>query len=216
MTIHRWRPGEVILMEQYLSRTRHQLIDVRPQVVVHDAEDYLAVLSQPGMNFMTRDVPGRNQLSVEERIDLYIKEELNHEWYERKPSGRAVLTIYPPDAAHSIRIFWAEGWQFRMWYVNLEDPYKRTPRGIEVDDHTLDIVANRNLEWSWKDEPEFEALVSAGKIPPDKAREIRAEGERVIQQIENREWPFNEPWPDWRPDPVWPVPQIADYWRAPV
>jgi hypothetical protein len=40
------------------------------------------------------------------------------------------------------------------------------------------------------------------------------EGERVIRRVEAREWPFNEPWPDWRPDPSWAAPQIRDH-RSP-
>jgi hypothetical protein len=59
------------------------------------------------------------------------------------------------------------------------------------------------------------ALVAAWTIRPEKARLIRAEGLRAAQRIEAREWPFNEPWPAWRPDPLWPVPQIGDYWKAP-
>jgi hypothetical protein len=84
-----------------------------------------------------------------------------------------------------------------------------------VNDHTLDVVADADLVWSWKDEPEFEALIAAGKIRPEKARMVREEAWRVIERIEARVWPFNEPWPEWRPDPSWPVPQIGDYWTPP-
>ena len=212
---YRWRAGEIVLMREYLGRaTAPQLIHVRPQVVVHDGPDYLALLSQPGASFMTRDVPGRTALSVEERIQLYIREELVHDWYERRGRG-AVLTLLREGDAHSIRVFWEADWQFRTWYVNLEDPYVRTARAVGVNDHTLDIVAGADLRWAWKDEPEFEALIAAGKIQPEKARRIRDEGLRVIQRIETREWPFNEPWPEWRPDPSWPVPKREDYWSPP-
>ena len=211
----RWQPGEVILLREYLGRAKApQLINVLPEVVVHDGPDYLAVLSQPGMTFATRDVPGRNAMPVEERIELYKREELNHEWYERTVN-RSVLSFYVAGVAHSIRVFWDAGWRFRYWYVNLEDPFVRTARAIGVNDHTLDIVANRELEWAWKDEPEFAALIAAGKIRPQKARLIREEGLRVIRRIEAQAWPFNEPWPEWRPNSAWPVPAIRDYWSTP-
>lgn len=208
----RWQPGDVILLREYLGRARApQLINVLPEIVVHDGPDYLALLSQPGMTFMTRDVPGRNRMSVQERIDLYKREELVHDWYERRVN-RSVLSFYVAGASHSIRVFWDAGWRFRHWYVNLEDPFVRTRSAIGVNDHTLDIVADAGLKWSWKDEPEFAALIEAGKIRPEKARMVRDEGLRVIQRIEARAWPFNEPWPEWRPDPSWTVPQIRDYW----
>ena len=208
----RWQAGDVVLMNEYLRGARPpQLINVRPQVVVHDGPDYLAMVSQPGMTWMTRDVPGRNAMPVEERIQLYMREELNEDWYERASRG-AVLSFYCEGASHSVKVFWDAGWQFRYWYVNLEDPYVRTSRGIGVNDNTLDVVATAGLKWSWKDEPEFAALTAAGKFRPEKARAIREEGLRAIERIKAKAWPFNEPWPDWRPDPSWPVPRIADYW----
>ena len=210
----RWQPGDVILMEEFLERRKRQLINVRPQVVVHDG-GYLAIASLPGSTWATRDVPGRTAMPVEDRIAMYLKEELVGEWYERTAAG-ALLTLHPPGVSHCIRLFWDAEWRFRMWYVNLEDPYVRTHRGIQVNDHTLDIVATRELAWSWKDEPEFEALTNDGAIPAEKARAIRAEGERAIQRIEARAWPFNEPWPDWRPDTSWPAPQIAALWTPPA
>ncbi|HEY7467161.1 MAG TPA: DUF402 domain-containing protein [Dehalococcoidia bacterium] len=215
MSEKRWRRGEVILMEEFLARSKApRLINVRPQVVVEDEPECLAIVSMPGMTWMTRDVPGRTAMTVDDRIELYMKEELNHDWYERTGHG-AVLTLHPQEAAHCIRLFWDAEWRLRFWYVNLEDPYVRTDRGIQVNDHTLDVVVTPGLDWAWKDEPEFEALTSAGKIPVEKARAIRAEGERVIRRVEAREWPFNEPWPDWRPDASWAAPQIRDHWSPP-
>jgi hypothetical protein len=211
----RWHPGEVILMEMYLARSKApQLINVLPQVVVKDEEQALVIASLPGMTWMTRDVPGRNSMPVAERIELYMKEELNNAWYERS-AQRAVLTIHPPDVSHSIRLFWDSAWRLLSWYVNLEDPYVRTERGIQVNDHTLDVIITPDLAWSWKDEAEFEALTLAGKIPTEKALAIRAEGDRVIRSLERRQWPFNEPWPDWRPEPSWVAPQISKYWTSP-
>jgi uncharacterized protein len=160
-----WRPGDVILMEEFISRSKPpQLISVRPQVVVEDNVQYLAIVSMPGTTWMTRDEPGRTSMPVEERIELYIKEELTHDWYERTGRG-TVLTLHEPDAAHCVRLFWDDGWVFRFWYVNLEEPYVRKAHGIQVTDQTLDVVVLPDFQWSWKDEAEFEALTEAGKIP---------------------------------------------------
>jgi predicted RNA-binding protein associated with RNAse of E/G family len=209
----RWLPGDVILMEEYLDRTPPpQLINVRPQVVVEDRLEYLAIASLPGGTWMTRDVPGRTAMSVQEQIALYLKEELNHEWYVRV-NAAATLTLHPPGVSYSIRLFWDANWNLRNWYVNFEDAYKRTATGIAVNDHTLDIVVTPDFVWSWKDEPEFVALVEAGRISSEKAKMIRTEGDQAIARIEAREWPFNEPWPEWRPDPHWHVPRITDYWH---
>jgi hypothetical protein len=100
---------------------------------------------------------------MQRRIELYLEEVLYHDWYERSGRG-ATLTLHPPGVAHCIRLFWDAEWRFLTWYVNLEDPYTRTERGIQTNDHTLDVVITPDMEWSWKDEPEFEALVAAGRI----------------------------------------------------
>ena len=92
----RWQPGDVILMEEFLERRKRQLINVRPQVVVHDG-GYLAIASLPGSTWATRDVPGRTAMPVEDRIAMYLKEELVGEWYERTAAGR-------PDAAPARRL----------------------------------------------------------------------------------------------------------------
>lgn len=201
-------------MEEWITRfTPHQLLNVLPQVVVEDGPEYLAVISLPGMSLMTRDEPGRTRLSVEERIALYLNPHLTQDWYERTVDHRAVLSLYQPGGAHSIRLFWDGAWQFQFWYVNLEDPYQRTEKGIRVNDLTLDIVITPDLQWSWKDEPEFEALHQAGHFTNERVEAIRAEGQRVIQRLEAGLWPFNQPWPQWRPEPSWQAPQIQDYWQ---
>ena len=211
-----WGPGDVILMEEFLSRAKPpQLINVRTQVVVQDSAEFLVLASLPGATWMTRDEPGRTNMTLEERITLYLKEELNLAWYERSIHA-PTLTLHPPAEAYSIRLFWQPDWRLWYWYVNLEEPYRRTDRGIQVTDHTLDVLITPNFQWSWKDEPEFDALRKADKIPEEKAQAIRAAGERAIRRLEAREWPFNEPWPDWRPDPSWAAPKIADYWTPPA
>ena len=132
---------------------------------------------------------------------------------ERRVSGsRHVLTLTPPGAAHSVWLFWASGWGFLFWYVNLQKPIARTPRGILVQDQALDIVASPDLAWNWKDEDDFQALMERGFFTREEAASIRAEGERMVDAIERNAPPFCEGWETWRPDAAWPVPQIPEDW----
>jgi hypothetical protein len=80
----------------------------------------------------------------------------------------------------------------------------------------LDIVADADLRWRWKDEEDFEILQQMGWIGPDDARRLRQEGLRVIERIESRRAPFDEPWAAWCPEPTWPMPELpADWDRVP-
>jgi hypothetical protein len=112
---------------------------------------------------------------------------------------------------------WGEGGgPFLAWYVDMEAPFRRAGGGIVTWDQTLDIVAGADLAWWWKDQDQLDLAVRWGWMTADEARLVRAEGERVIEMIESRAAPFNESWPDWRPDPAWPVPVLPPGWASPA
>ena len=81
-------------------------------------------------------------------------------------------------------------------------------------DQELDIVISPDLEsWRWKDEDHLADAQEAGFISKRRARELRAEGLRVISNMEARRPPFDHPWPEWRPDPTWPIPELLEGWE---
>jgi hypothetical protein len=106
--------------------------------------------------------------------------------------------------AHSIYVFWRDGWELEHWYVNFERPLQRTPLGVDTFDEKLDLIVRPDGTYVWKDEDELEQAAAVGLLDPD---EVRAEAERVVA-----EWPFPTGWEDWRPDPDWPVPRLPDGW----
>ena len=119
----------------------------------------------------------------------------------------------PGDAHSLLGLYDGPQGKLSSWYVNLESPNRRTSRGIDFEDHVLDIVISPDLSvWRWKDEDTLETAVRLGLITVDKAEEIRAEGERVIERVQSRSSPFGDGWERWRPDPAWPVPELADGW----
>jgi hypothetical protein len=127
--------------------------------------------------------------------------------------GGGALIIAEPDVCHASWVMWDEAGELIGWYVNLEEPRRRTSLGFDTTDHTLDIVVRPDRSWQWKDEAELAEAVDVGLFSPLKATEILAEGERVIQRIEAWTAPFDEGWENWRPDPGWPLPSIPDGWE---
>jgi protein associated with RNAse G/E len=103
-----------------------------------------------------------------------------------------------------------EGWQ---WYVNLQEPFVRTPSGIRATDLMLDIVVDHNRVWRWKDEEDFEALLATGLADAQTVESVRRDAERSIERIERGDWPFDGSWLDWRPDPTWPQPELPNGWE---
>jgi hypothetical protein len=118
-----------------------------------------------------------------------------------------------PEVPYSIWLLWdVPQWSFVGWYANLEWPFKRTVQGFDIQDHELDVVIRLDLTWYWKDEDHLDAAVEGGVFSPEMAAGIRNAGEKAIPQLERRAPPFNEPWPEWRPDPNWgPLELPADW-----
>jgi Protein of unknown function (DUF402) len=123
--------------------------------------------------------------------------------HERAQVEAPELRLTRPGAAHSILLFFDEAESFRGWYVNLEEPFRRTGRGYEYVDQLLDIWIEPDGSRRWLDEDELEAAVDRGVYSAAEAAAIRAEGERVLEA-----WPFPTGWEDWRPDPAWRPPLL--------
>ncbi|GAC1527312.1 MAG: hypothetical protein NVS2B16_35390 [Chloroflexota bacterium] len=81
-------------------------------------------------------------------------------------------------------------------------------------DLMLDLLVAPNRVWAWKDEDEFDALVSAGIIGAGEAARVWEEAGAVAHRVEVNEWPFSEPWHEWRPDPTWRPPELPPGWEA--
>ena len=133
-------------------------------------------------------------------------EHIETEWY----GGR--LMLFEPGASHSIYVSWGRSGEFAGWYVNLEDPWRRSRFGLDTTDHLLDITVDPDRTWRWKDEDELAEAVEIGLFSRERADEIRAEGERAVERIEAWTSPFDEGWESWRPDPEWPLPELPEDW----
>ena len=92
------------------------------------------------------------------------------------------------------------------WYINLQRPMRRNEVGFEAMDLMLDVVADPELNWWWKDREEFDEIVERGTFDPEVGRQVVSEALETIGDLEQRRNPFTESWPTWRPDPDWGIP----------
>jgi len=100
----------------------------------------------------------------------------------------------------------------RSWYVNLEEPLRRTELGFDTLDHELDVIVELDGSWRWKDEDDLAESIRRGVIPAEEEPRLRADGERAVRRIVDREPPFDRDWSAWRPDPAWPLPVLPEGW----
>ena len=129
------------------------------------------------------------------------------EWeLEDGATSRPQLCVARRGRRHSVYLFWSDDWELEHWYVNFEQPLRRTALGVDTFDEKLDLIVRPDGSYVWKDEDELEQAAAAGLLDP---AEVRAEAERVLE-----EWPFPTGWEDWRPDPAWTVPRLPEGWDA--
>lgn len=163
---------------------------------------------------------------VEDRPDLlalYLPKETPHKRWRAAPSGPELadstwwantLRLMFPGRAHSVWLTWRPGGDFVGYYVNLEEPFRRTAIGFDTNDHTLDIVVTPDLRWTWKDERLLQEQGRDGNFSAGLIEEIRREAASVIAAIESRGAPFTDGWEQWRPDPGWPTPVLPANWNS--
>jgi len=133
----------------------------------------------------------------------------DREWTETD-----VLMLARPGEAHSVEVMWETGQtSLRCWYINLQEPLRRTAIGFDTMDHLLDIVISPDrTQWRWKDEEEFQEAVAIGVYSPEEARAIQAEGKRVIELLRTGQPPFCDGWDRWSAPAEWEIPQLPDGW----
>jgi hypothetical protein len=135
--------------------------------------------------------------------------------YPQRRHTTDAVAIYRPGARHNITAMYrGGGGPFLCWYVDIVDPVRRVADGIVFCDQMLDIVIAPSRQWQWKDEDHVARFVEQGWMTPAFAQSLRDEGNAVAERLARNDTPFNEPWPDWRPDPAWTVPDLADDWAT--
>jgi len=191
----RWQPGDEVVL-RYITRLDSQPGMTWAAQVVRD-DDLLALYVPRGTPLMAwrRHADGTREL-------------VEQEW------RRDMLRLMFPGEGHSVWCFW-EGQErrFTSYYVNLEEPFRRTPIGIDTNDHALDIVVAPDLTWSWKDLDEFEGLVASGAYGAEFGECVRAEALRVIRDIETAAPPFDAGWERWAPPREWGIPRLNPLWQ---
>ena len=195
-------PGDAVIVREVWRGT---IWTVRALTVVRD-EPGLTALHQPA------GAPWKRPYSLDGRpLRLPLEP-----WTLRDDAlPEDALRLVVPGEAHSVLLIWREQWQLMCWYINLEEPFRRTAKGFDYMDQTLDIVVEPDMSsWRWKDEDEFREAIAKGIYSREQARAIRAEGEQALRRLLAREPPYDERWEDWRPDPSWDRRQIKDGWES--
>ena len=120
-----------------------------------------------------------------------------------RATGRG-LSRAARSGALDLSVIWRDG-AFAHWYVNFEQPLRRTPVGFDTFDEKLDLIVRPDGTYVWKDEDELEqaaalGLVDAGRRPGGGG--ARPRGVAVPDGLGGL-----------AAGSVWPIPQLPDGWE---
>jgi len=197
--VRRFEPGESAALREIWDG---RIWSARPVTVVEDAEEQITLFIPAGAHWMA---PFRNG----KRLKI---QQAEYELMEQPYKAHVLSFAWPANSA-AVLLFYGSDWSPSHWYVNLEDPLRRSPVGFDTLDHKLDVIVELDGSWRWKDEDQFAEIIELGLLDPEEETLLRTEAQDAVRRIAEHEVPFDRDWFDWRPDPAWPTPTLPDGWN---
>ncbi|WP_406193032.1 DUF402 domain-containing protein [Kitasatospora sp. NBC_01560] len=130
-----------------------------------------------------------------------------HPWTAFAPywQSEGVLQLQRPGDGYAV---WARrsGGEFTDWYVNFQEPMRRTDRGFDTLDQELDLLLPADgSPPRWKDVDHFEERRRSGGFTEAEADSVGVAAAAVMDLVE-RGAGWWEVWRDWRAPQGWEVP----------
>ena len=196
----RWQQGKTIVHREVW---RGRPWCACPVVVVDDSPEQL-------VTYLPEETPFAFPPSADGRP---------HPWLGKRCwEGHGALVLRRPLEACSVWHFWdGPGRRFAGWYLNLEEPFRRTSIGYDTQDLELDIWIPVDRPWHFKDEELLEERVRDGRYTEEQASATRALGRELATVLDRGERWWDERWASFVPDEAWRAPSFPEDWEdAPV
>ncbi len=190
-----WTAGDVILRREVLN-DRRVWLEVAT-IVVEDRPELLVSYIPEGAPFR---FPDGDWPTLSGR----------HPWHGKKHwQGHGVLMLQRPDESYAVWVFWhGPDRIFRGWYLNLQEPFRRTEIGYDTQDLELDIWLPIEGGWRLKDDEVLEDRVREGRYTTEQIGATRALAEQIVGEVESDGRWWADEWATWTPDPSWPTPRL--------
>jgi Protein of unknown function (DUF402) len=138
-----------------------------------------------------------------------------HPWAHRERwEGHGTLMLRRPGDRYSIWVFWhGSEREFECWYVNLEQPYRRSAIGVDSLDHELDLWSEDGVTWHLKDEEGITECVADGRFDEREAERIWADAAAFrTEYARDGPW-WDLSWANWTPPADLATPALPEGWE---
>jgi hypothetical protein len=192
-----WQHGDVIVHREVWRGTPWL---ASPVVVVEDGPGLLAT-------YVPEEMPLAFPPSADGRP---------HPWAGKERwTGHGVLVLRRPGEAYSVWHFWdGPERRFAGWYLNLEEPFRRTAVGYYTQDLELDLWLPVGGVWRFKDEEQLEVRVREGRYTEAQVAGARRIGGELGAMLDRGERWWDERWASFAPEPGWRAPAFPDGWET--
>jgi Protein of unknown function (DUF402) len=195
-----WRSGERIVRREVWRGVPWLATVV---VVVEDAPDLLAT-------YLPEDAPFAFPPSADGRA---------HPWSGKERwEGHGVLMLQRPGEAYAVWHFWdGPARDFAGWYLNLQEPFRRTETGFDTQDLELDVWVPADGPWTFKDAELLAERVADGRLTESQVESIRSLGEAIGAMLDRGDHWWDARWASFVPPGEWRAPELPEGWEgAPV
>ena len=193
----RWQGGQLIVRREVWRGCPWLAC---PVVVIDDTSELLVTYLPEGTPFrFPRSADGRP-----------------HPWAgKQRWQGHGVLMLQHPDEAYAVWHFW-EGADRRFvgWYLNLQEPFRRTTIGYDTQDLELDLWLPVDGSWRFKDRELLDERMRDGRYTTEQIVAIRRLGDDLGTMLDRGERWWDEHWASFVPDPSWSAPEFPRDWEA--
>ena len=192
----RWEPGQhIVHREIWRGRPWH----ANMAIVVEDTAEALVSYTPEGS-------PHAFPASADGR---------KHPWDGRQRwVGNGVLMLQRPGEAYAVWHFWeGEERAFDGWYLNLQEPFRRTAIGFDTQDLELDIWLPLDGNWRFKDDELLEVRIADGRFTSSQVERIRELGSSIGAMLDRGERWWADSWTAFTPDPGWVTPAFPAGWE---
>ena len=192
-----WQHGDVIVHREVWRGTPWL---ASPVVVVEDGPGLLAT-------YIPEEMPLAFPPSADGRP---------HPWAGKERwTGHGVLVLRRPGEAYSVWHFWdGPERRFAGWYLNLEEPFRRTAVGYDTQDLELDLWLPVGGAWRFKDEEQLDQRVREGRYTEAQVAGARRIGGELGAMLDRGERWWDERWASFAPEPGWRAPAFPDGWET--
>lgn len=200
-----WSAGDSIVLREV---RQGRVWSAKPVIVVRDAPNIIALYIKPGIQWKQPcALDGRRVGVTDVESETWVLR-------DRTWTGGGALLLHTPGTGHALLGFYDEAQAALVnWYLNLQEPLRRTVSGFDYLDQWLDLVIRPDRQsWFWKDKDEFAEAQARGLIDKRAAAAIRAEGARALALLREGRSPYAIGWQTWRPEVSWTVPQLPAGW----